>query len=510
MNTNQPRRAATPALSKTRFIAGLQCHLRLWNDVHRRDLATPWADTQQAIFDRGTRIGELAQRRYPGGELVGFKPWERAPAIEATRRLMADESVPAIYEAAIEHQGVYARVDVLVRSGDAWDLVEVKASTRPEKDVFRQDVAVQHWIARGAGLSIASAGVLVLNREYLYPGGEYDLQQLFAFGDATEFCTEAMPAIEANVGEFQRMLSQDQPPDITVGDHCFSPYECPYYAHCSAGLPQPDYPVDSLHRLRAPQREELDRRGIEEIAEIPEDFALNGLQSRMRRAVIDGRPWISDQLGQALGDARRPLYFLDFEAFQPALPQYPGTRPFEAIPFLYSVHRQHPDGTLTHRDYLHRDKTDPRPAIARKLIDDLGKSGSIVVYSDYERRMLNDLVRACPQHADALQNLIDRLWDLLPVVRNHYYHPELHGSFSIKVVLPVLDPQSGWSELDIADGMAAAIAYEGAVSSSEKEQQATVFENLKAYCAQDTLAMVRLYAALVDIVKHFVSIKQNE
>src|SRR6056297_2752591 len=310
-----------------------------------------------------------------------------------------------------------------------------------------------------------------------------------------------MPAIEANVGEFQRMLSQDQPPDITVGDHCFSPYECPYYAHCSAGLPQPDYPVDSLHRLRAPQREELDRRGIEEIAEIPEDFALNGLQSRMRRAVIDGRPWISDQLGQALGDARRPLYFLDFEAFQPALPQYPGTRPFEAIPFLYSVHQQDDEGKLTHRDYLHADKTDPRPAIARKLIEDLGDSGSIVVYSGYERRMLNDLVRACPEHAAALQNLIDRLWDLLPVVRNHYYDPEFHGSFSIKAVLPVLNEEMGWSDLEIADGMAAAMAYENALQLEDESVRAETFSQLKAYCCQDTLAMMQLYEALNEIAE---------
>jgi len=504
MTTSQPRRKAIPGLSKTRFIAGLQCRLRLWNDIHRRDLATPWADTQRAIFDRGTRIGELAQRRYPGGELVGFKPWERVPAIEATRRLMADESVPAIYEAAIEHQGVYARVDVLVRNGSAWDLVEVKAATRSDKEVFRQDVAVQYWIARGAGLEIASAGVLVLNREYVYPGGEYDLQALFAFGDATEFCAGEMPAIEEKVRELQQTVSRDRPPDIAVGDHCFTPYKCPYHAHCSAGLAQPDYPIDSLYRLRAPQREELGRLGIEEIGEIPEDFALNSMQSRMRQAVVDGRPWISEQLGDALGEARRPLYFLDFEAFQPALPQYPGTRPFDAIPFLYSIHRQDFDGNLTHRDYLHADNTDPRPAIARKLIEDLGDSGSIVVYSGYERRMLNDLIRACPELADALQNLIDRLWDLLPVVRNHYYDPEFHGSFSIKAVLPVLNEEMGWSDLDIADGMAAAMAYENALQVDDESARAETFEQLKAYCRQDTLAMAQLYEALNEIAENSI------
>jgi len=486
-------------LSKTRFIAGRQCELRLWNDVHRRDLATAWSDTQQAIFDRGTRIGELAQARYPGGVLVGYKPWEREPAIAETQRLMADESVPAIYEAAIEHRGLYARVDVLLRNGSSWDLIEVKGSTRPDKEVFLQDVAVQYWAATGAGLDIASAGVLVLNREYIHEGGDYDLQRLFRFGDATEFCIQAHAEIEADVDRFQAMLAAEHPPDIGIGDHCFSPYECPYYAHCSAGLPVPDYPVTSLYRLRAPQRDELARAEIEEIADIPDDFSLNELQSRMRRAVIDGRPWISPGLRSVLDTLEAPACFLDFEAFQPALPRYAGTRPFDAIPFLYSVHRRASNGALEHDEYLHATDSDPRRAIAERLLEDLGTAGSIVVYSSYERRMINDLIAANPDLAAPLQSLIDRLWDLLPVVRNHYYHPDLHGSFSIKAVLPVVNPEAGWSDLDIADGMAAAMAYENALETRDAGQREQTFDQLRAYCQQDTLAMVDLYDALKKI-----------
>src|SRR6056297_2471868 len=144
-------------LSKTRFLAGRQCELRLWNDVYRRGLATPWGETQQAIFDRGTRVGELARERYPGGVLVGYEPWEREAAVEETHRLMNDASVPAIYEAALEYKGLYVRVDVMVRNGSAWDLIEVKASTRPEKEVFLNDIAVQYWTALGCGLTVSRA-----------------------------------------------------------------------------------------------------------------------------------------------------------------------------------------------------------------------------------------------------------------------------------------------------------------------------------------------------------------
>jgi predicted RecB family nuclease len=491
----------TARLSKTRFIAGQQCELRLWNDIHHRDLATPWGEAQQAIFDRGTRIGELACARYPGGVLVGYKPWERDQAIAETQRLMADASIPAIYEAAFEHRGLYVRVDILVRNGDAWDLVEVKASTKPEKEVFLQDVAVQYWTLIGAGLTISRAGVLVLNRDYVYAGGDYDLQQLFRFGDATEHCIDSLDAIDADVERLQTMIEADAPPNISVGDHCFTPYECPYYAHCSAGLPQPDYPVSSLYRLRARQRDELAESGIEEIADIPDDFDLNAFQQRMRQSVITGQPWISPDLATELATLQYPASFLDFEAFMPPLPQYPCTRPFDSFPFLYSIHCLEEDGSLEHRDYLHTNNSDPRRAIAERLINDLGPTGSIVVYSAYERRMINDLIAACPDLAEPLLAIRDRLWDLLPIVRNHYYHPDFHGSFSIKTVLPVLDPESGWAELEIADGMAAAIAYEDAIRSDDVERHAQVFEHLQAYCAQDTLAMFKLYAALLNLVE---------
>lgn len=287
-------------LSKSRFISGLQCPLRLWNDVYRRDLATPPDPTLQAIFDRGTAIGELAQQRWPGGKLVGFKPWEREQAIAATQQLMADPAIPAIYEAAIEHQGVFIRVDVLARNGDQWDLVEVKASTRPEKAVFQDDVAVQHWVATGAGVHIHQAGILALNRDYIYPGGEYDLDQLFSFFNATKHCLTAAERIGTQVQNFHKMLAEPEPPNIPIGDQCFSPYECGYYAQCSQGMVYPDNPLDNLHRLHPSRRAELTALGIERIEDIPADFNLNEIQQRIRQAVISKKPWQSAQLAQAL------------------------------------------------------------------------------------------------------------------------------------------------------------------------------------------------------------------
>lgn len=479
-------------LSKSRFIAGQQCPLRLWNDIYRRDLATPPDATLQTIFDRGTAVGELAQQRWPGGVLVGFKPWEREQAIAATNELMTDPTVPAIYEAAIEYRGVFIRVDVLARNKAGWDLIEVKAATRAEKKVFQEDLAIQHWVATGAGLDVRQAGILVLNRNYIYPGGAYDLDQLFAFFDASERCLAAAERIGGQVQGFHDMLAQPAPPDIPIGDHCFTPYECPYYAHCSDGEEFPDNPLDHLHRLHPNRRAELEALGVERIEDIPPDFNLNEMQERIRLAVKTGQPWQSGELAEPLAQVEWPLYYLDFEAFQPALPRYPGTRPFQAIPFQYSLHHETREGELRHHEYLHAEDSDPRPALARALVDAVGKTGSIVVYSGYERRMIKELADAVPELAVDLEAIKARLWDLLPVVRQHYYHPDFHGSFSIKAVLPALLPEQDWADLSISDGQAAATAYESALSDPKSPEAQNQFQALRSYCAKDTKAMVEV------------------
>ncbi len=495
MNRTFTRNA--PQLSKSRFIAGMQCPLRLWNDIYRRELATPFSDTQQAIFDRGAAIGELAQERYPGGVLVGFKPWEREEAIAETNRLLSDPGVPAIYEAALEHEGVFVRVDVLARNGEGWDLVEVKASTRPDKEVFQRDAAIQHWVATGAGLTIHRAGILVLNRDYVYPGGAYDLDQLFRFGEASDFCREQLETTGSTVEEFHRLLASESPPDIPVGEHCFTPYECPYYGACSEGISTPEHPISELYRLNGARRERLEAAGIEAITEIPDDFDLTPLQQRTRQAVSSGEPWVSPRLHEVLAEPDWPLFYLDFEAWQPALPPFPGMRPFQAIPFQFSAHIEAADGELTHREYLHQEATDPRRDLAEKLLETLETSGSIVVYSGYERRMIGDLAEHLPDLREPLLALNSRLWDLLPVIRDHYYHPDFRGSFSIKNVLPALVDGEHWASLSISDGMAAAIAYESALfSESSDDRREQVFADLREYCALDTRAMVDLLQEL--------------
>ena len=485
-----------PSLSKSRFMSGSQCHLRLWYETHARELASPPDDNLQAIFDTGHEVGELACKRHPGGHLIAHDYLHTDEALDETRRILTTGRAPALFEAAFRHQGVLVRVDILERLPEGgWGLIEVKSATRL-KDTFVLDAAVQLWVLRGAGLDVREAGVLTLDREYVYEGGALDLDALFRLHPVLDSATKLQDAVSAHVPEMQSMLAGPEAPDIDPGEHCFSPYACPYHAHCTRGVARPDHGLDELPRLAPTRRSQLEASGIDEIRNVPEDFPLNDLQRVVRRSIREGRGLMHGDLQGQLASLEGPVRYLDFETFAPAIPRFSGTRPYDAIPFLFSVHVERNGGTLEHIDHLHEGSDDPRPRLAERLLDALGRTGTICTYSNYERRVLRDLAAALPERAAALGAIQARLFDLLPVVRNNYYHSAFRGSFSIKRVLPALVPESGYDDLSIADGQTAAARYVAALGSADSAERRRTFEELRAYCERDTRAMVELRRAL--------------
>jgi hypothetical protein len=485
-----------PLLSKSRVQSGAQCHLKLWYDCFDRNLAPPVDAVQQFIFDRGTRIGLLAQGRYPGGTEIDAKHFETKLALEQTRAALLDPDTSALFEPAFVHKGVLARVDVLRRtSDDRWDLIEVKGATR-RKDVYLRDLAIQLWILRGAGIKVARAGLLLLNRRYTYDGEQLDLSKLFKFADLTENAEAMHGEIEELVASLQESLDHPMPPPIAPGEQCHFPYKCRYYAHCTRDTVFPEHPVGDLPRIHPDKVRELAEIGVLEIGAIPDHYSLNETQARVRDTVIAGEDWVSDDLGEALGDISYPVHHLDFETLMPGVPIYPGTRPFEAVAFQYSIHRENEDGTVEHFEYLYTSAADPRRDLAERLLADLGERGSICVYSSYETSVINNLARHLPDLLAPLKALVPRIWDLLPIVRTHYYHPGFRGSFSIKSVLPVLVPELSYDQMEIGDGMAAAILYEMARTSEDEDARKKIYDDLRLYCGRDSEAMLELRRAL--------------
>jgi len=486
----------TPRLSKSRVQSGAQCVLRLWNERNAPELATPPGDAQQYLFDRGREIGELARERYPGGSLIAADHRQTDLALSQTAEKLSQSPLPILFEPAFLHRNVLVRVDVLRPVGaEGFDLIEVKSATKA-KEVYLRDVAIQYWILRGAGAPLREAGLLLLDRSYTFDGRRLDLDRLFVFTDLSTQIGELQEEVETLVDELQSLLRRHEPPEIQPGPQCVDPYECPFLAHCSADLTPAEHPVSELPRLRKERQLELREMGVDEIAEIPDAFSLNPLQQRVRRCVREQRDWIGSGLGDALGSIRHPVHHLDFEAFMPAIPLYEGTHPFDALPFQYSIHRESESGDLEHLEYLCRDRSDPRRPLAEQLLADLGSEGSICVYAPYEKGIITALAKTFPDLQGPLEALLRRIWDLLPVIRGNYYHPDFHGSFSIKTVLPVLVPELSYEGLEISDGMAAARQYEATLETADEDARRDVFESLLQYCGLDTEAMVRLRAAL--------------
>lgn len=484
-----------PSLSKSRFISGRQCELRLWNEIYHRDLATPTDAATQAIFDQGHEVGAMAQKRHPGGQIAMTDHREQEAAIAKTASLMADPSVPAIFEAAFRHQGVFVAVDILARVKEGWDLIEVKSSTSL-KEVYRWDLALQHWVLVQSGVPIHRAGVLLLNTGYVYEGGELDVQALFSLHDDTDHARGRASEVAAQVAAFHAMLGKPEAPAILPGPQCDEPYECPFLAHCTKDRTAFEHTLGELSGIQA---KKLDRWELEKwhsIDALPEDADLNDLQARILASARTGKPWMSPQLGAELAGFRYPVYHLDFETFASAIPRFQGTHPFQPVPVQWSCHREDADGTLTHAEFL-SDGVNPQRRFAETLLNDLGVAGSICVYSSFEARIIRELAQTYPDLARSLNALLDRLVDLYPIIKAHYYHPAFHGSFSIKAVLPVLVPSMSYDHLEVGNGQAAGVAFNQMLRAGDAEERQRLRAALLTYCAQDTLAMVEVRRALM-------------
>lgn len=484
-------------LSKSRFQKGLQCEKALWLSLHRPELAASTSESQQWIFGQGSETGRLAQRLFPGGVEVAEDHTQGAQALETTATLFA-EGARVLYEPAFSFGGVFARVDILVAADDGrWDLYEVKSSTRT-KDVHVTDAAVQAYAVEGSGLPVRSINIVHLDTTYVYTGGDYDVTALFVIDDITQAARAFMPEVPGAVARMQAMLEGSEP-QVRIGERCSSPYGCDFTAYCHAFLPG-EHPVTALPRIKDPLLHALLDLGVLSINDVPSDFAsLNAVQREAIAVVQAGEPHVDRPgLARSLAGLEWPVYHLDFETINPGLPIWPGTRPYEVIAFQYSVHIQHEDGRVEHREYLHRGCDDPRPALARRLVADLDTAGSVTHYTPYERTQLRALARAVPERAAEIEAIIDRLFDLEPVIRQNTRHPRAAGRSSIKAVLPAWCPDCSYANLAINEGQLASVRYLRAVKGlADADEAEATYRDLLEYCGLDTYAMVRLLSEML-------------
>jgi predicted RecB family nuclease len=482
-------------ITKSKFCAGVQCLKRLYFQVYQPELAAEPDAASEAIIQQGREVGLLARELFPGGvEVRSDRGLDQA--IRATRELVANREIPAIFEGTFEDGGVLVRVDVLHRRADGrLRLIEVKSSASL-KEEHLDDVAIQYRVLSRCGLDVGSCGLAHVNRSFVFRGGSVDPWRFFRIRNVTRQVAWLQPKLTFQLRAAFTVLSLSDAPDIAPGKHCTSPVTCEFYDRCNP--PRPDDHIGYLPRIHASAMEELGEMDIESIREIPDEFQLSEIQRRAATCVQTGEPWFSPELRDVLGELAYPLYFADCETLNRAIPSFAGMRPYDHLPFQWSVHVQRQPGAAPeHHEFLVPDATDPRREFISSLCHALGKSGSIVVYSSFESQRLSELASWFPDFADRINAIQARLFDLLPVVREHTYHPAYAGSYSIKSVLPALVPEMSYDGMVVANGQAAGVAWEslmrGNLDSGERER---IRKALLVYCALDTSAMVRLLERL--------------
>ncbi len=481
-------------ISKSKFVAGCQCLKRLYLQVHEPELATEPDAAAGAIIEQGREVGILARQLFPGGVEVRSEGG-LDQAIRATRELVANPAVPAIFEGTFEHQNVLVRVDILHRRRDGrWRLVEVKSTTNV-KDQHADDVGIQYRVVSGS-LDVASVCLAHLDRHYIYAGGDIDVCRFFKIRNLTQRAVKLQPTLTVQLRSEFRILAMPEPPDVAPGRHCTDPVVCEFFDRCNPPVASDD--IGFLPRIHASTVEALEEMGVRSIRDIPDDFELSDIQRRAATCVQTGESWFSPELRDLLDGLTYPLYFADFETLNRAIPPFTGMRTYDHLPFQWSVHVQRQAGAEPERhEFLAADSSDPRREFISSLCAVLGESGSIVVYSSFESKRLSELATWFPQFADRINEIQYRLFDLLPIVRAHFYHPAFARSYSLKSVLPALVPEMSYDGMTVANGQEAGLAWEsllrGGFDGGERER---IQKALLDYCALDTLTLLKLLEEL--------------
>jgi hypothetical protein len=483
-----------PYVSKSKFLWGSQCRKLLWYAYNAKEEIPGPDAAQQAIFDQGHEVGELAKSLYPGGIEVGADVTDFEQVLQ--KSLEAAKGRLPLFEAGFVHNGGFARVDVLNPVGkDEWDIIEVKSSTEV-KDVNLIDLAFQAFVYNGAGLRIRRCCLMHVNRDYVRRGA-VDAKKFFKVVDVTKDVSGLSREIEPQLEEMFSTIRRKQEPDIKIGPHCSDPYPCPLQEKCWAFLP-----ADSVFNLYYGGKKcwRLFGDGVVRLGDVPDHVDLTDRQAIQRKVALTGQPHIDRKaLASFLKRLKYPVSYLDFETFNTAIPLFDGISPYQQVPFQFSLHRQAAAGAkLENHAFLAAGRGDPRPEFLTRLRDCIADRGTVVVYNQkFEKGVLDGLADAFPDHADWIDRVKARIVDLLePFQSFDYYHPGQYGTASIKAVLPVLTGRS-YADLEIQEGGQASLEYLrvhfGDVPEAERRK---VREQLERYCGQDTEGMIWIVDAL--------------
>ncbi len=492
-------------LSKSKYCTFLQCPKRSWLNCYKPQEAFVSADTKSRLA-AGTEVGALARGLF--GTFVDVTTvkengsLDHAAMLQKTREAM-QSGEETICEAAFSFDGCYCQVDLLHRAGGGYEIYEVK-SANDLKEINRHDVAFQKYVLEKCGIPVSGVYLVCLNREYRRMG---DLE--IAFGKLfkrTEELSDGLKEEEAvgeNIARAKALLAQQEEPGTTFCKSCAS---CEFFGYCRRGLPEPSV----LDLAGCSDKWEYANRGILTMRELLDSGEK--LDARVRQQIAHActqrEPEINrEKIKEFLSTLRYPLCFLDFETMQSALPPFDGTRPYQQIPFQYSLHVIGEEGAEPkHCEFLADAEGDPRRALAEQLVRDIPEGACVVAYNmKFEKAVLKELAEAFPDLALSLLGIWDNMRDImLPFYRRYYYNRAMQGSYSLKYVTPALFPEekeADYHNLEgVHNGSEAMDIFPRLKEMGEKERE-EARKQLLIYCGRDTWNTVKIWQELVRVSK---------
>ena len=480
-----------PYLSKSKLISAWQCPKKLHLEKHHPEFAEVSAQTE-SLFATGNQVGDIAQQLYGTDDSVEVA-FNFKTMLAETKRLVDGGADFPIFEGTFRYEGVLVRSDVMIPDGDGWHVIEVKASTSV-KDYHVLDCAIQNWVLTNSGIKVLSMSLAHINNQFVYAGdGNYD--GLLIENDLTEEVRSMEYTVLELVATAREAVIGSMP-FVPVGVQCSKPYDCQFYTHCWPT--DAEYPVMGLGGSKAKLGAWV-AEGYRDVRDVISEHISNETQLRIHRITSAGEAEVLPGARSEIAAMPYPRYFLDFETIGPAVPIWKGTRPYKPIPIQWSCHidDRSSDGSLAnlqHEEFLDLSGEPPMRPLAERLIDCLGDSGAVLMYTSYEKTVIQGLIELFPDLADPLNKVIARLVDLHPIVKNNYYHPSMLGSWSIKAVVPAMAPHMSYENLEgINEGMGASDGFLEAINpDTTAERKGELEAQLLRYCQFDTEAMVEI------------------
>ncbi len=482
--------------SKSLFLRGLKCYKSLYLQKYHPELKDELPESQQRLYETGFNVGCCARQLFPGGVEIPYERLSLQKQIQMTKEEI-EHGTLTLYESAFQYNEIFIKSDILHKGSDGWELYEVKNALSIKDDNFHiEDVAIQYHVLRGSGLPVTKAFLVHLNGKYI-KNGDIEIDKLFTIEDITESVKGKQPFIAEKVSEMKKMLMGDLPP-IDIGKQCNLNGSCDFQQYCWQ-----DIPDDSIFRLSGIGIDKYAyyQRGIIKLSEFPLD-KLNSNQRIQAEAFLNKTDYLDKKtLKDFLASLWYPLCFLDFETYMCPIPIYDGSRPYQQIPFQYSLHiLEHQGADIKHIEYLAEPNREPRKELLTTLLEHIPAESCVLMYTDFEKHRLRELAENFPEYSHEINRIIENLTDLaVPFRKRAYYHYAMNGSSSIKAVFPVLIPGESYGGLEINNGMMAMDAYFRMCQSKDTEEIEAIRKALLEYCYTDTLAMVKIFHKLREL-----------